>query len=712
MGGLTDDEEPNPKRQRTDSGYGEPSQTSQTEPIAPRREDSGFCSGARACSPILLSDEPEITVIQETKSSAREPSIVIYVGAVRQQIAQSKYLPFIWKSGLDSPCVVCHEPFTQKEEPPIRTFTFATCEDLSEDVSDITQLPIAPHPLRVLNRHFRCLKSKRVKYIPISHVWHDAVSKAQLTKETSLDPTRLAYQVPIRSLLALTRHHGPIEIWHDYLSVPQWQTATQQRLLLQLPSIFSYPERMVMHLDDVSSSSLQSLAETNNYGNFIDGIAKLTNSRYFERMWVALEYIQCKQALILTKYYDIFDKAAAEVSEISEANLNKYISKLGQNRFNELAKAKGFDWSKRAGWEDQQTWKVQDPRLRTLGAAIFIIGQKACRDHHDYFFSLRFLLDLRHDEVKVNTILSDKTFESYWALCWDALKRGDYSPLLFRVLDCEEVDPRAPWLRGHSRVSHQLWDFGTCRRLPSSPSIIRDGKIKPMLELIGVIQDFWYDDLRATPAMVFYLIGRSIINVSGTCPKAFCSAIDRIFPSAASKGAIPTSSSSSNTDEATIRNADLDLIRTSVKRLSHLQIQGEHQSESMKFCNKFLSLLGLGLPEKQSSISRIKAAQQEMQWYRATGPHEFNIGALATVKCKGCSGSFLFRILLWDKSAPDATKELYRIPGLLYDDTLAEGVGLVVCNGKIIGKTAYATPACECKINELVAITSQAPATD
>ncbi|KAI0966301.1 hypothetical protein F4678DRAFT_449816 [Xylaria arbuscula] len=697
------DEETWPKRRRTDSGYDELSQGSRISNATLKHHDSGFSSGARACSPILLSDEPEITVTAESKSSSQEPTIIIYLGSVRQRVAQSRYLSHIWRSGLDSPCAVCHQDFTDKEEPPIRTFTFESSEDLSEDNGDITLLPIAPHPIRVLNRHFRCLKAKRIKYIPISHVWHEGVSQAQVAREPTHVATRLGYQVPIKLLLALTKEFGPVEVWHDYISVPQWQTTTQQQLLLQLPNIYSYPDHMIMHLHDVSLYHLNAVVDPPNYSAFLDSIAKLTNSRYFERMWVVLEYIQSQKATVLSQYYDIFDKSATELYYTAEEHLGRYISRFGQSRFNELAQAKGFQLSKRACWGDQEAWKLQHAPFRTLGAAMFIIGQKTCRDHHDYFFSLRFLLNLRQDEANINTIFSNNTFESYLALCWDALKKGDYSPLLFLPVDSESPDPRAPWLRGHSKISHNVWDYGICRRLPKSSIIIREGKIEPKLESIGVVQSFEHYDFFGSAESVFHRIAKKIIDVNGPCPKSFYSAISRIFPSAAMKGLF-SRSATAEADAAEPNPADLDAIRKQVERLSHLAFRGENRSETMQASNKLLSILGLGLPEKQSSLSRIKAASEEAQWYKK------KMEGLVTVKCKGCSRDFLFRATVWEPpTTTTTTTEMYRISRLLYDDTVGEGVGLMVCDGRILGKMAYATPACECRISELVEIKSQAP---
>ena len=50
--------------------------------------------------------------------------------------------------------------------------------------------------------------------------------------------------------------------------------------------------------------------------------------------------------------------------------------------------------------------------------------------------------------------------------------------------------------------------------------------------------------------------------------------------------------------------------------------------------------------------------------------------------------------------------QVYRIPGLLYDETVPDGTGLVMSGEKIIGKMTYGTPACQCHRLERVGIRS------
>lgn len=71
---------------------------------------------------------------------------------------------------------------------------------------------------------------------------------------------------------------------------------------------------------------------------------------------------------------------------------------------------------------------------------------------------------------------------------------------------------------------------------------------------------------------------------------------------------------------------------------------------------------------------------------------------LAIVRCPGCSEAYPFRVQLLGR--PMNSAHVYRIPGLQYSETLRDRVGIVVSDGRIIGRVISATPACECKIPE------------
>jgi hypothetical protein len=114
---------------------------------------------------------------------------------------------------------------------------------------------------------------------------------------------------------------------------------------------------------------------------------------------------------------------------------------------------------------------------------------------------------------------------------------------------------------------------------------------------------------------------------------------------------------------------------------------------------QMIDLTGLAKPENHVSVSRIKMAAGEADWYGE------RMGGLARIRCKFCAHRSLFRLTAWEEPKPEIA-QVYRIPGLLYDETVPEGVGLVFCKKRILGKMTYGTPACECHRSELVEVGS------
>lgn len=68
--------------------------------------------------------------------------------------------------------------------------------------------------------------------------------------------------------------------------------------------------------------------------------------------------------------------------------------------------------------------------------------------------------------------------------------------------------------------------------------------------------------------------------------------------------------------------------------------------------------------------------------------------------CPECCEPTLLRLDLKDNAAVGDT--VYRIPGLLYAETLEGGVGLVIRGGRITGRMLYGPPACTCQVKMLV----------
>ncbi|KAF5578964.1 uncharacterized protein FSUBG_13683 [Fusarium subglutinans] len=489
----------------------------------------GIASGS--ISPNITPSTTDLKRKRENSTASlaisREPSVSFHIGSELRQTPQSSFLSYVWCTGLDSDCVSCGKPFLPDGEPPIRTIA-AGNSIFPPFVIDITQEPVSPWNLRIFNRHMSCIKAKKVSYVPISHAWHQKVATAQDLRLESIDASRLVYQIPTRTLLALTAMFPGCEVWHDYLSVPQWRPEVQERLLLLIPEIYNHAAKTVIHLDDVRATHFSCNVKDSSYDKFIADLAATIRSRWFDRMWVTLEYIQSNDVLILTEDYTICDDYARDVCQHLDTAHSKWVKKRSNSTVTEDIWKQNTTLKRMTSWIDMEAWKNEHEMHRTLGWAIGILGHRKCQYTRDYFLALGKMLDFRPEQDPL--ILIENRFSYFFSLAIYALQQGDYSPLLFIPSPGEETDPRAPWLRGYSTGTWKLWDMGRCHRKAASQPIIRDGKIQPKLQTVGVIEAFEYYDFEGDAESVVDYIASKIVRASGQNTQALCDAMDRIFP--------------------------------------------------------------------------------------------------------------------------------------------------------------------------------------
>ncbi|KAH7129064.1 hypothetical protein EDB81DRAFT_950803 [Dactylonectria macrodidyma] len=626
------------------------------------------------------------------------PTVTISLGDQKHVIPQSEFLSHVWNGGLDSPCHACGRGFMQDTDPVVRTITFDTSEISQPNPLDFTSTPLAPHPIRIYNRHFSCIQAARIDYVPVSHAWHEHVSTAQSEHKPNSDVARLVYQTPVLSLLALTKKHDPTEIWHDYLSVRQWHRNVQRQLLLKIPVIYSYPQTMMIHLDDVRAIHLSNLITNSSYSDFKEGLLATTNSRWFERMWVTLEYIQGKDVAILSEDLVLCDyNARSHSSELDDA-ASKHVKRIGNTKFFKDMEVIGCKWKIKVSWSDMEVWKNRRDKHHTLGSAVYIMGSKKCQESADYYFALAGMI-----EYPLGHILPQDPFLSFLSLAMHALEHGDYSPLLFTPLPDEPVDNRAPWLRGYSAMSELLWDLGVCHSKANSLDIVKNGKLQPEVEPVGVIEAWDYMEFSEDAREFLYFITSRILKSSGTNPSEYCHALDRILTPLDRK-ALYTNWNKPSRSTRRGFDATCDLTRLEAK-LDEFLIQ-EYTVEKSNpkvptIMEEIDAILKLDRNEVNCKDNRKDITQAEAEWYNTK--HGRPMEGVARIRCKFCGRRSIFRLTCWDVPTIDYS-QVYRIPGLLYDETVTDGTGLVMSGDRIIGKMTYGTPACPCHRLERVAI--------
>jgi hypothetical protein len=457
---------------------------------------------------------------------------------------------------------------------------------------------------------------------------------------------------------------------------------------------------------------LKHLYENPSKSLFLDGLVAVTRSRWFERMWVTLEYLQSNKVIIIGEDLAPFNITANDLLD----RLDDHISIYGRNSTGWCSQGElvriGCNWDIKVSWTDMETWKNRQDIYRTLGGAIFIMGSKKCRNPNDYFVALDAMMGVDRTGLETSgTAMSEPSdsFQQFHSLAWKALEDGDYTPLLLTPVESEKDDPRAPWLRGYSKMSSLFWDWGVCYRNAKHRNIIRGGRVQPDLESVGVIED--WDTLHVTEEFddtLFKVLSRTI-QASGESPEAFCGAFDRIYPKEEMKGIRMAGEMLKNPTEWDYTegsNYELARIRGLLGKWLALEWDLELQDGPRYAALKGLAvelttLLGMETAQKHTTDTRIGDMWREINWRQEM--HGSEMEGIARVRCKFCAARFIYRLTCWEEPRPEAA-QVYRIPGLFFDLTVPEGVGMVVCGKRIIGKMAFGTPACSCRRMEPVVI--------
>lgn len=251
-------------------------------------------------------DEYELEDEEEDDFTGR--GMTVTIGNRSMSVAFEDILSCFWSedSQLNTTCHTRGKPFIN--EPPIRTIAKG---DKQQGASDVH--------VRVYNRHFSCVPSDR-GFVPVSHVWDNSIRAA------NSDPNRGHNNAAASKLIATLEalfddtnenvYNVGVEFWHDYFSVPQWHSELKDALLLRLPAIYYTADEILVHMADIPSSYpwLLILGRGLIEGNdpLLQAMGKIPllravcSSQWMQRMWVTLEYSQCRAACIMDKKKTIF----------------------------------------------------------------------------------------------------------------------------------------------------------------------------------------------------------------------------------------------------------------------------------------------------------------------------------------------------------------------------------------------------------------------
>ncbi|KAF2105924.1 hypothetical protein BDV96DRAFT_655198 [Lophiotrema nucula] len=659
-----------------------------------------------------------------------DSKITISVGDRTWAIFPDDLLETCWTDALDSNCEVCGQDFDPPNQPPIRTFSLepqteegieAFYVDLTADArarlksfnnpefsesernrfagfinfgpNDFIHQDDAPTliAIRFRNRHLKCIKEKGVQYIPVSHAWDEEISVAHLSKVASDEAKELVFEEALGILAAVAerqvdRFQVSAELWYDYVSVPQWNSGVQKRLLVQLPEIFASVDTSLIYLDDVRYGTLKCIASDildEEWTRQYDDELKLSHLEYFydaywhKRMWCALEYGHCNDPWMLTEDYHI-------VSLNNDPNLKHSIVDMNYIIMRPFI----AQIDKESAWIRSRMGLKFSGMLRkepglTFGEVWELIASRQCRDDRDRYLAIASFLDLASYEI-LCTALETKSPDEFCIWVWTtALERGDCTPLLL-VRDLWPRIDGAQWVTGRTFINPEMYGLGGQVHSASGFLVSTfNHSLKLCLQSVGKIERVIFKQIFGTEEDAF----EDILELALSCDSRwsatdFFNAIDCILPLRSRRVIRPLPLQPFRE----LAEIDPDLTQ---KLQLHFMSDISDSARTKYEAKDLIKLFRIHSENGELETGRLLALKQ-FQSHVTT----FYSVAVAAVRCHGCHLEFPFHVEI--SGRPSSTAEVYRFPGLQYYNTLSDGVGIIVSDGRIVGRMIYGTPACDC----------------
>ncbi|KAH7069565.1 hypothetical protein BKA63DRAFT_519195 [Paraphoma chrysanthemicola] len=399
-----------------------------------------------------------------------DPKYSIEIGSRTTSLDEQNLLDICWRNGLDTPCSICSEPFDIAVAPPVRTLRLP-----HRSLADSPTTNVLP-PIKITNTHLRCLKENNIKFIPVSHAWHDPVARAYASRESNTEAARMIFELPVRVLLAAIHRFGPdVQIWHDYISIPQWQESFRGTTILpQIFQIFKYGGTALIHLDDEPTFDLFAIFSRQDILLHATNLRRIFDARWFRRMWIIVEFLMCRDGYLMNSRYEIMSNTfSIFMKAITEHNL-RHLSR-------DVPLIPTLEWMSSIPLFSRDT-----STHNCLGHVFDLLATQGCRSHRDRFIATCAILE-QDENSNSMAELPQNTQEACLYVAKRALQRNDWSPLLLRPSD-EPPYPTVQWLKGHTAMEADMWGLGIrTSAAQSTPTILPDNSVEIAVQYLGQI---------------------------------------------------------------------------------------------------------------------------------------------------------------------------------------------------------------------------------
>ena len=302
--------------------------------------------------------------------------------------------------------------------------------------SGTIEVPTLDDQVIIYHRHMDCL-FQSTEYVAISHVWHRDVVDTQYNKEKSTvqvsDVARIIRDVPARVCQGVFKGLGKrFEIWHDYISVPQWHDSAKWAIIQAIPQIFERAMLTTAFLPDLDAASISAMRKGSSAFERCRGISNVCNAKWFSRVWTAMEFTQSNSVCFMTKDFILLNKSSHDRSEhnnlIKEIGLkwSAEVKKEGCATTTEAMVGMGYNL---VPWQLGPLNLVRSHKRSGIRSSFAIahelLARRCVTCPRDFFHGLLGILKTGQTERD----LSEDTSEALLQVARRCLKDGDLSPL-------------------------------------------------------------------------------------------------------------------------------------------------------------------------------------------------------------------------------------------------------------------------------------------
>ncbi|KAF9694277.1 hypothetical protein EKO04_007917 [Ascochyta lentis] len=493
-----------------------------------------------------------------------------------------------------------------------------------------------------------------------------------------------------------------IEIWYDYISVPQWEEDLKLQILKVIPDIFKNLSMFTLiHLHDVEAKSLERLRGDSQFGdndnvraselgtNRISeralAVTQVCNARWFSRVWTISEFIHSPKVMVMMKEGQV-DRRARHALIL---RLVRVWEEEGRNFDNiQEMESRAEIGQNIVPWNLGFLVRARNRGKVDFGFAFTFLSRRGCYSDTDFCQALLGLLkvDAKGEE------LGKEPKAAMIRIAISCMRAGDYSPLLMNPRSsadpCQSIPPHVLEQSGY--VDSAAFGLGNGKGTPrhhrGSRFSTEGSNIK--LECIGKVTfASKVPHLQQDPILRFLQTAMFVLDHTGPEGTPFIRTVtERLY---------------------NFHHEDVqDLLHNPTNYRKIQAILQNWYDNTTRFARihrdsaqKLANVMGLTI-----ILPKTNKDTTPMEYMNSQGGaiHGYSSGSLVAARCPGCHESFVYQVGLHRPPSEVRGATAYRIAGVHWGQARRDGAGILVKNGVIVGRLLWASRACECRVVERV----------